>query len=215
MSMHRFAQNFSQRRALIVSRDLRGTTSLPPTLQKLGLTVEHLPIADDHTIATPEDLDPKRDVLFVDGDLDRPIASVGDGGLPSVPVVGLVGVEAPSRLRSLMQVGATAFLSKPVHGGAVFSALYLAVNEYERTAALLAVLHQHEVRRRSRRHVIKAVTLLMQSHSVDDDAAFAMLRKESMSARISLEKYCEYVVQRSATEPARNATVPARRFGAD
>lgn len=213
MSMLRFAQNFSQRRALIVSRDFRGTASLPPTLQKLGLTVEHLAIDEDQGVATPDDLDPRRDVLFVDGDLDRPLAPVGD--LSPAPVVGLVGVEAPSRLRGLMQVGATAFLSKPVYGGAVFSALYLAVNQYDREAALHAMLHEHEARRRLRRHVIKAVTLVMQDHAIDDEAAFAMLRKHSMSARVSLEKYCEYVVQRSAAELEREAAVKARHVGAD
>jgi len=216
MTLLRFAQSFHRWRALVVSNDQRGTASLAPTLQKLGLIVEQLPIQLDSEVCTPDDLSPKRDILFVDGDLNRPLAmTLTQGDLPPVPVVGLVGMEAPSRLRGLMQIGATAFLSKPVHGGAVFSALYLAVNEYTRRAELRNAIEEFEKRRRLRRHVIKAVTLYMKTHSIDDDAAFARLRGESMSLRMSVEAYCQYVVQRSATEPDRSYAAEIRKASAD
>jgi AmiR/NasT family two-component response regulator len=212
MSLLRLTQNFCQRRALFVSRDERGTASLPSTLQKLGLSVEIVPPACDAKAAL-QDLSAGNDVVFVDGDLGEPLSFTGD--LPPCPVVGLVGAEAPSRLRGLMQAGATAFLSKPVYGGAVFSALYLAVNEFDRKAALHALLREHEHRRSLRRHVIKAVTLVMRDHDLDDEGAFALLRKQSMSARVSLETYCQYVVQRSATEPRPDPVRMARQAGAE
>ncbi len=43
--------------------------------------------------------------------------------------------------------------------------------------------------------------MIMKSHSLDDEGAFALLRKESMRARLSLEAYCECVVQRSTARP--------------
>jgi AmiR/NasT family two-component response regulator len=42
--------------------------------------------------------------------------------------------------------------------------------------------------------------MVMKTHSLDDEGAFAVLRKESMRARLSLEAYCEGVVQRSTAQ---------------
>ncbi|KAA0969599.1 ANTAR domain-containing protein [Aureimonas fodinaquatilis] len=199
MTLIRPVQNFSQRRGCIASLDGRALETLSVTLPRLGLEVQHLVL--DDTGRLPE-FDVARDILFVDGDLSmlRHISFGGPGCHPPVPVIGLVGVEAPSRLRALMEVGATAFLSKPVHAGTVFSSLYLGVNEYARRSAYLAAIDELESRRRRRRHVIKAVTHTMRMNRIDDDAAFALLRRESMRSRVSLETYCEYVVQRSTAK---------------
>ncbi|MBO0904794.1 ANTAR domain-containing response regulator [Jiella sonneratiae] len=198
----RFVQNFSHRRAILVSNDDRAIATLTATLGRLGLTVSHRPTKDEAADLSQEPLQAAEVVLFVDGDLARaPVLPLSDGSgpMPRVPVVGLVGVEAPSRLRALMQTGATAFLAKPVYAGSVFSALYLAVNEHAAKADQLAAIGAHETRRRQRRFVIKAVLKLMRERGLDDDdAAFAILRRESMQARLSIEAYCQFVVQRSA-----------------
>ena len=204
MAPSRFVQNFSRRHAILVSNDERVSTTLLPTLARLGLSAEHRLTGEEAVDLSQLSLQAEDHVVFVDGDLPRaPILpfSGGPGSLPLVPVVGLVGVEAPSRLRSLMQAGATAFLAKPVYGGSVFSALYLAVNEFNQKAEMAGDLATHETRRRQRRFVIKAVLQLMRERGLeDDDQAFAILRRESMQARLSIEAYCQYVVQRSAAQ---------------
>ena len=49
-------------------------------------------------------------------------------------------------------------------------------------------------RHAARRHVIKAVVALMQRHGIDDDEAFAMLRRESMARRVTVEELsCQLV----------------------
>ncbi|MAU96581.1 MAG: ANTAR domain-containing protein [Fulvimarina sp.] len=202
MAVPRYIQNFSRRRAILVSDDLRVGAALSPILSRLGLTICQKATAEGPIELAPAELDPCLDVILVDGDLPRmpvvPRAASGDAG-PFVPVVGLVGVEAPSRLKTLLQIGATAFLAKPIHAGSVYSALYLAVNEHARKAELSGALEVHEQRRRQRRFVIKAVLKVMQERGCDDDAAFVYLRNQSMHARVSIEQYCQYVVQRSAT----------------
>jgi AmiR/NasT family two-component response regulator len=203
MRSNRYVQNFRQRRALILSRDARAIEAISTMVARLGMSVEALSPEDCSLPLLPTGAEAQRDVLFLDGDLNvlPEAGQSGTGGGMQIhfPVVGLVGIEAPSRLRSLMQFGATAFLSKPVHSGSVFSALYLAVNTFETMAGLRLSVEELEHRRRYRRHVIKAVTLVMKSHSLDDEGAFALLRKEAMRARLSLEAYCEGVVQRSTT----------------
>lgn len=216
MTTCRYVQNFSQRRALIVSTDARLETTLVPTLRKLGMEAEHLAVGADETIAMPAMLEPALDVVFVEGNLARPLEQAIEGAnLPAVPVIGLIATEAPSRLRALMQAGATAFLTKPVYGGAVFSALYLGVNEFIRKAGLRADVEELEARRRQRRHVIKAVLITMRERGVDDDEAFAELRRESMRLRVSVEHHCEHVARNGAAPTDCDASPHLRQAQAD
>src|SRR5207253_1014039 len=98
---------------------------------------------------------------------ERNALSAVEGGaimssrLPPVPVIGLVGVEAPSRLKALVNLGATSFLRKPVHGGAVYTSLFMGINQFLLRAEMYERLQDLEERRRGRRAVIRAVILLM------------------------------------------------------
>ncbi|MBB3996667.1 ANTAR domain-containing response regulator [Aureimonas pseudogalii] len=215
MSVVRFVQNFSQRRALIASADARAIEALSVTLGKLGLLVE--PLGAEGAQAPLADLDAARDVLFLDGDLHAPpIVPTGPTAeLPLVPLVGLVGVEAPSRLRALMLAGATAFLPKPVYGGSVYSALYLAVNEHARKAALGSAVEELEQRRRQRRYVVKAILIVIAEAGLDDEAAFQSLRRAAMRARLGLEAYCEQLVRERADEDLDNPAAPFARAAVD
>ncbi|KQT84134.1 ANTAR domain-containing protein [Aurantimonas sp. Leaf443] len=200
MSLARLVQNFSQRRALVASPDRRAVEALSATLAKLGLEVEEATGAQACE-ALLSGLEPARDVLFVDGDLTGPASpfSALAGALPPAPVIGLVGAEAPSRLKALLMAGATAFLQKPVYGGAVYSALYLGVNEHARRAAQEAAIDELQTRRRQRRHVIKAVVRTMALSGLDDEAAYQILRREAMRERLGLEAYCERLVLAAGT----------------
>lgn len=215
MSVGRFVQNFSQRRALIASIDARAIEALSATLGKLGLHVEVL--GGDTLDPALSGLDASHDILFLDGDLHAPpVPAPGLGAdMPAAPVVGLVGVEAPGRLRALMQAGATAFLPKPVYGGSVYSALYLSVNEHARKAALHSALDELEQRRRQRRYVVKAILMAVAERSVDDETAFQMLRREAMRCRLSLEAHCEQIVRERTIPDLDNPAASLSRAAAD
>jgi AmiR/NasT family two-component response regulator len=217
MRSNRYVQNFRQRRALLLSEDPRATETLLTMVTRLGMAFEPLSPARGEFRTTLKAATAQRDVLFIDGDLNLfpEMAQSTESDLPQIPVIGLVGIEAPSRLRTLMQFGATAFLSKPIHSGAIFSALYLAINTFEQTLDLRLSIQELERRRRYRRHVIKAVTMVMKSHSLDDEGAFALLRKEAMRARLSLEAHCEGVVQRSTTRTVDDTEPDQRQAAVD
>ena len=214
MTAPRLVQNFRDTRALVVADAGAQLGTLETTLGRLGLAVERLDaaaMAGLDSACLHED----RDIVLVDGDLAgsltlrlSPVA-----GLPGAPVIGLIGVEAPGRLRALMGFGATAFLRKPVHGAAVYSALYLGVNEHRRQRELERRIEQQDARLRGRRFVMRAVVQLVVRHGLDDDRAYALLRRESMRARKGLEDYCEALVSGgcqlippSNTEEAHHAT---------
>jgi AmiR/NasT family two-component response regulator len=208
MNAPRFIQNFKNRRAIVVSRDSRALEALDQMLMKLGLSVSYVPLSGDRAALEAGDLDCERDILLVDGDLnnplDLPVSAVSETTV--VPIIGLVGIEAPSRLKGLFQLGATAILRKPVHGAIVYSALVLAVNAYQRQQQMEASIALHEERRRQRRSVIKAIVEIMRIHGVDDDQAYDLLRRESMKARLSVEAFSEHFVRqmdRSAQQRSR------------
>jgi AmiR/NasT family two-component response regulator len=193
----RIQQNFRGTRALILADPMAGIEALATTLQRLGAAVERLPSEAGLPTPIAETLNSERDVLFIDGDLAGPIEIPLSpiGRLPPVPVIGLVGVEAPGRLKALLQIGATAFLRKPVYGSAVYSALMLGVNTFLHRRQLEGRMESQERRRRGRRFVIKAVIAVMRNSAMDDEAAYDMLRRESMKSRVCLEDYCEALVR--------------------
>ncbi|KTR07904.1 hypothetical protein NS365_02970 [Aureimonas ureilytica] len=215
MSIARLVQNFSQRRALLASRDTRAIEALTGTLQKLGLGVELMEAGESGLDLGGAGADPARDILFLDGDLNMGATSSPEAVLPAIPVIGLVGVEAPSRLRTLVTAGATAFLPKPIYGGSVYSALYLGVNEHTRRARLQADVDELEARRRLRRHVIRAVVDLMAARGIDDEAAYQIIRREAMRERLGLETYCERLALQRAGSSHVDTASPTLRAAAD
>lgn len=192
-------QNFRGARALIVAAGEGGIDTLESVLGKLGLAVARADAPEAGRHLDLAAVQGRADLLFIDGDLDSVLpCDLGAGRTPPVPVIGLVGIEAPGRLKALMNQGATAFLRKPVYAGAVYTTLFLGVNQYLLRKEMAAELSAQQDRRRRRRAVIKTIVLLMEEHQVDDDEAYVLLRRDSMRRRQSLEDYCEdYISCRS------------------
>jgi AmiR/NasT family two-component response regulator len=199
----RLLQNFKGGRALVVTARGGWESTLETTLAKLGVSTEYPEIVGGHAQIDVGSLQPERDILFVDGDLEGAVAIEVNpvSRLPPAPVIGLVGVEAPSRLKALVNLGATSFLRKPVHGGAVYTSLFMGINQFLLRSDMYARFHDLEERRRGRRAVIRAVILLMQQDGLDEEGAYSQLRRESMRARLNLELYCEEFLSRRASPP--------------
>lgn len=187
MKQMRLVQNFRGLRALICAPEGPSVGTLLNTLPKLALVPEVVPVQSGQLVELPRA--GEGDIVILDGDLVLP-ASWPNNDAPC-PVIGLVGSEAPSRLRALVQLEALSFLSKPVHGGAIYAALFLAVNQFGRIAQIQATLDDLHERRRKRGHVLHAVVRIMRRDGLDEDAAYASLRREAMRARTSVEDLCQ------------------------
>ena len=196
MSEPPIIQNFIGYRATIATEQPGAVEQLQDMLTKLGIAFGMAEIGDGKLQMDPGD----KDVLFIDSDLN---VAVETGALePSrcLPVIGIIGVEAPSRLRSLMQLGATATLRKPVHRAAVYSALFVGINEFRRRRYLADRVDEHERRRLMRKSLVQAVLIVMRRTGSDYAAAYDQLRRESMRSRQSLEDFCETVIQANSPE---------------
>lgn len=191
MTEQRIIQNFLGYRALIVSETPSALTQLEATLSKLGLSVAFPPIEAGSVRLREDVLVSDQLILFIDADMNVTIDALGPERPPQIPVIGIVGVEAPSRLKTIMRLGATATLRKPVYGGSVYSALFVGVNAFRQRRALLLQIQEQERRRNGRRFVMKAVIAVMKAAGCDEDAAYDRLRRESMRQRLPIEEYCE------------------------
>jgi AmiR/NasT family two-component response regulator len=199
----RLLQNFKGGRALVVTARVGRESTLETTLAKLGVACDYPEIVGGRAQIEIASLQVERDILFVDGDLEGAVAIEVNpiSRLPPVPVIGLVGVEAPGRLKALVNLGATSFLRKPVHGGAVYTSLFMGINQFLLRSDMYARVQDLEGRRRGRRAVIRAVIFLMQENGIDEEGAYSQLRRESMRARQNLELYCEEFLSRRAGPP--------------
>ena len=203
MTEPRIIQNFVGYRAHLATESRAAVVQLEATLSKLGLSVAFADI-ENGTVQLKEDsLAGEHTILFIDSDINAVIETPYQDKLPLVPVIGIIGVEAPSRLKSLMRLGVTATLRKPLHGGSVYAALFGGVNEFRRRRALSLQIEEHEHRRRGRRYLVKAIVAIMTSTGCDEDQAYHRLRRASMRQRFSLEDYCESLIRAlpGAAEP--------------
>jgi AmiR/NasT family two-component response regulator len=198
MTTLRLIQNFRRSQGLLwASLDFNADV-LERTLMKLGVTLRRV----DSVSAS--DLDPDRHIVFLD--VDQPINPapllLPGANLTVAPVIGIVGVEAPSRLKLLAEASATAILRKPIQAGTVYSALFLGVNNHRRLQSAEARLAIGDRKRHGRRFLIKAVVALVQARGLSDDDAYAELRRESMRRRLDLEEFCESLFQPDSNFPA-------------
>ena len=199
MTEPRLLQNFRGGRAIVVTDRASSLDVLTTSLNRLGVTTNASDIVESIAAIDLTTLQADRDVIFIDGDGDISDAALlprsAIGQLPPVPIIGLLGVSAPSRLKALMRAGATSFLRKPVHGAAVYPALFVGVNEYRRHRHLEALLEDQGRRRRGRRDLVKAIIRTMAEYGIDDDEAYDLLRRRSMAMRQTMEDLCKDLVE--------------------
>jgi AmiR/NasT family two-component response regulator len=199
MTEPRLLQNFSGGRGIVVTDRASSLDVLTTTLERLGVTTNPADIVGSVADIDLATLQPDRSIVFIDGDISDgaalPLSAIGR--LPPAPVIGLLGVSAPSRLKALMRAGATSFLRKPIHVAAVYPALFVGINEYRRHRHLETLLEDQERRRRSRRDVVKAIIRTMSEYGIDDDEAYDLLRRRSMRMRLTMEDLCKDLARSS------------------
>lgn len=181
-------KNFRGLRALVIMAPASGRDTLERTLGKLGLDViiaEAPPCHDDDTAAF--------DVVFFDAD-DGPEPGMDAPVLPDLPLIAVIGSEAPSRLARVIRHRAASHILKPIRSSGIFTALLLAMNEH---AARMR--HQQEMQALSRRLsgrrvVMKAVLQLITLCGLSEEDAYEWLRREAMERRIPMEDMARHAL---------------------
>lgn len=184
--------NFRERRALVLHRDDLNRTALLGQLGKLGLVVEALwPVDDPQRV--------QGDFVFFDADLGYDRLFPWASGEPPVPLVALVGSEAPGRVEWALAQSPSAFMLKPVGSTGAFSALVVASYTFAERQRLTSLVKDLTLRIKARSVVVRAVLRLMQQFAIDEAEALRMLGVVAMRERTSVEALSALVLVESGT----------------
>ncbi|MCY1128207.1 ANTAR domain-containing protein [Frigidibacter sp. RF13] len=179
-------QNLGGARAAILHRPHATVQALTRQLAAIGLEV---------TQFWPE-LGPEAlgaDFVFFDADMGHDGMFPWPPGAPPMPMIALIGSEAPGRIEWSLRAGAHAQLLKPVGDHGAYSALLIARDAFDAQHALSAEIDELRQRLDRRQTVVRAVTLLA-ARGKSEEAAYAQLRQMAMSWRVTFEEAAERIV---------------------
>lgn len=182
-------QNLGGATAVILHRPHPTVQALDRQLRAIGLQVSQ---------AWP-DLGPAAlgaDFVFFDADMGHDEQFPWAPGQSPMPMVALIGSEAPGRIEWALRAGAHAQLLKPVGDNGAYSALLIARDAFDAQRSLSVEIADLRRRLDERQTVVRAVTLLAAHGARDDAAAYGRLRQMAMAWRVSLEDAAARVVAR-------------------
>ena len=178
--------NLGGARAYILHRPHPTVQALERQLRAIGLTVVQCwPELPAEAIAA--------DFLFFDVDQGFDEQFPWRPGESPMPMIALIGSEAPGRIEWSLEAGAHAQLLKPVGDGGAYSALLIARLAFEARQSLSAQIADLRRRLDERQTVVRAVTLLA-AHGKGEAAAYDQLRQMAMAWQVSFEDAARRVV---------------------
>jgi AmiR/NasT family two-component response regulator len=181
--------NFVGQRAVILHRPHAVVEAIARQLTQVGMS--HECVWPD----LPSDLNASScGVLFYDADMGHDEQFPWAPGLAPVPVIALIGSEAPGRLAWAIGQGADAHLLKPIGSGGVYSALVIARQAFEQRTAMAGELASLRSRLDLRQVVAEATACLMLQDNLSADAAYDRLRRSAMADRVTIEEAAASVV---------------------
>jgi len=179
--------NFRDCHALVLHRSDSNSETLIRQLESLGLTVRRKWSADDVSATGV-------DVVFFDADLGYDGLFAWPASRAPIPLIAVMGSEAPGRIEWTLAQGPSAYLTKPIGSTGVFSALAIAFRTFEKQQQLHKSLADLTRRVEARPVLFKAILVVMEGFGVDDAEAYQLLRTNSMKHRVSIEELSSLIV---------------------
>ncbi len=133
------------------------------------------------------------DVIFFDADMGHEGQFPWPSGLAPMPMIALIGSEAPGRIEWALAQGSNAHLLKPIGSTGGYSALLIAAHAYQVARAQADDISALEDRLRQRPLVVRAILKLMQQERLDEASAWKRMRKKAMSWGMTIEEASEAV----------------------
>ena len=135
--------------------------------------------------------------MFFDADMGHDEQFPWRAGASPMPMIALIGSEAPGRIEWSLRIGAHAQLLKPVGDSGTYSALLIARDAFDARRSSQAEIADLRRRLDERQTVVRAVTLLAARGRTEAEA-YAHLRQLAMAWRISFEDAAGRIVARFA-----------------
>jgi AmiR/NasT family two-component response regulator len=141
-------------------------------------------------------------VVFFDVDRGHDEQFPWKKGANLIPMIALIGSEAPGRIEWAISHHAAAYLLKPIHSAGVFSALTIAFHQFSAQQENHRQIQNLSSRLKARPLVLKVVLDEMVQNNIDDDEAFKRIRTRSMECQLSVEEYCAGLLSQSVVVSA-------------
>ncbi len=178
--------NLGGARTIILHRPHPTVQALTRQLTAIGLVVTQVwPELGPEALAA--------DYIFFDADMGHDGMFRWEAGQPPIPMIALIGSEAPGRIEWSLKAGSHAQLLKPVGDNGAYSALLIARDAFDAQRALSAEIADLRRRLDDRQTVVRAVTLLA-ARGKSEAEAYAQLRQMAMAWRISFENAAARIV---------------------
>ena len=191
--------NFRGWSAIILHRPHAAAEAITRQLERIGATAQIVWPELDATSGSA-------DVVFFDADLGHDGQFPWPPGEAPMPLIALLGSEAPGRVEWAIGRGADAHILKPIGSAGVYSALVIARHAFAARRQLLAEIEDMRDRLRRRPTVARAVIAIMQGEKMNEAAAFRRLRQIAMESRRTIEDAAETVIARyGTTDDARDS----------
>ena len=181
--------NFRGNHALVLHRPDSNSETLLRQLESLGLTVRRKWPAYD---VSAEEMD----VVFFDADLGYDGLFAWPATHAPIPLIAVMGSEAPGRIEWTLAQGPSAYLIKPIGSTGVFSALAIAFHTFEVQQRLHKTLTDLTRSVEARPILFKAILVIMKVFGVGDAEAYQMLRTVSMKQRVSIQELSSLIIGR-------------------
>ena len=89
-------------------------------------------------------------------------------------------------IKNAIEAGITAYIVDGIQPEKLDNILEIAIEQYKKHKKLLDDLHETKNKLADRKDIEKAKVLLINLHHIDEESAFALLRKNAMSQRITI-----------------------------
>lgn len=173
-------------RAIILHREHPSVDALKRQLELMHIRVSVVWPQLDET-------DAGADVVFFDADMGHDGQFPWPAGFAPMPMIALIGSEAPGRVEWALAQGSNAHLLKPIGSTGAYSALLIAAHAYQLSRSQADDIKTLEDRLRQRPAVVHAVLKLMQQSRSDEAGAWKRLRKIAMDWGMTVEEAAESI----------------------
>jgi len=194
--------NFRGWKAVILHRPHPDADRLLRQLERLGV---------EATLVWPR-LEPEHksaDVILFDADMGHEEQFPWPQSDVPMPMVAIIGSEAPGRVDWAIQRGAGGHLSKPIGSTGAFGAMVVAVRSFQTHREYAGKIADLESRLARRPNVVEAVLFLMDLHACGSEEAYGHLRSLAMTGRVSIEEAADALIAQAADR------TPERKQGSE
>ena len=172
--------NFRGQRVLVLHRRDRNCEAIVEQLERLGAVAT---VQWPTMQVTAEAVD----ILFFDSDLGFDELFAWRPGGAHLPLIAILGSEAPGRIEWTLAQEPSAYLMKPVGSTGVFSALSIAFHSFAMRRSREEALRRIDEQLQLRGLVLRAAMALIKRHGIGEEEALHLLRAEAMRRRITME----------------------------